>query len=89
MILSMTGYGKAVATFGSKKIYAEIVKSFAAIPMTKTEWTVIGIGLNVNQTSFPEDLPNPTSMARLNAGGDLNDILREFMDIFTRLSLLQ
>ena len=24
MILSMTGYGKAVATFGNKKIYAEI-----------------------------------------------------------------
>ena len=52
-------------------------------------WTVIGIGLNVNQTSFPEDLPNPTSMAILNEGGDLNDILTEFMEIFTHLSLLQ
>lgn len=25
--------------------------------------TIIGIGLNVNQLSFPEELPNPTSMA--------------------------
>lgn len=25
--------------------------------------TIVGIGLNVNQTTFPDDLPNPTSMA--------------------------
>ena len=25
--------------------------------------TIVGIGLNVNQREFPEDLPNPTSMA--------------------------
>ena len=55
----------------------------------RISWSIIGIGLNVNQTSFPEDLPNPTSMAILNEGGDLNEILSEFMEIFTHTSLLQ
>ena len=27
--------------------------------------SIIGIGLDVNQTDFPEDLPNPVSMAQL------------------------
>ena len=26
------------------------------------DWTIIGIGLNVNQFNFPVNLPNPTSM---------------------------
>ena len=55
----------------------------------RISWTIIGIGLNVNQTVFPEDLPNPTSMAILKEGGDLNEILSEFMEILTHTSLLQ
>lgn len=55
----------------------------------RISWTIIGIGLNVNQTSFPEDLPNPTSMAVEGHPADLNEILGEFMDIFRCASWLQ
>ena len=72
---------------GDKKICGILIEH--SLRAGRISWTVIGIGLNVNQTSFPEDLPNPTSMAILNEGGDLKEILSEFMDIFTHTSLLQ
>ena len=31
----------------------------------KTDFSVVGIGLNVNQTVFPEELPNPVSIAEI------------------------
>jgi BirA family biotin operon repressor/biotin-[acetyl-CoA-carboxylase] ligase len=30
----------------------------------KIQWSVVGIGLNVNETDFPPALPNPTSLRR-------------------------
>ena len=42
--------------------------------------TIVGIGLNVNQTEFPSDLPNPTSMAlQRSAKFDREQVLRCFM----------
>ena len=42
--------------------------------------TIVGIGLNVNQTEFPADLPNPTSMAlRCGREFDREEVLRGFM----------
>ena len=47
-------------------------------------WSIIGIGLNVNQTLFPDDLPNPTSMKLEKEGADIEHLVPEFMDIFIR-----
>lgn len=48
----------------------------------RISWSIIGIGLNVNQTVFPTDLPNPTSIASEKATADIHEVLSEFMDIF-------
>ena len=45
--------------------------------------SIIGVGLNVNQTSFDPSLPNPTSM--ILSGSDassLPELLEEYMDVF-------
>ncbi len=54
----------------------------------RISWSIIGVGLNVNQTDFPAGLPNPTSMAVENSEADIRALLSEFMDIF-KLSLQQ
>lgn len=49
--------------------------------------SIIGVGLNVNQTEFDPSLPNPTSMSLCNQERYLlPDLLEEFMDIFCRYS---
>lgn len=51
------------------------------------QWSIVGIGLNVNEKDFPEDLPNPVSMS-LATGSDydikkcLRDYLRHFSTRF-------
>ncbi len=50
------------------------------------DWSIIGIGLNVNQLTFPDDLPNPTSMGLCNTNNypyDTRKLLEEFVGIFT------
>lgn len=46
--------------------------------------SIIGIGLNVNQTSFSEDLPNPVSMKQL--AGQSFDISLVFRDLLHHLN---
>ena len=56
----------------------------------RISWTIIGIGLNVNQISFPEDLPNPTSMALEGApNNDIKEVLHKLINIFSKLSWLK
>jgi len=45
--------------------------------------SIIGIGLNVNQTIFPSDLPNATSI-RMETGkvSNLKETLEEYLEIF-------
>jgi len=45
--------------------------------------TTIGIGLNVNTTNFPEDLPNPTSL-KLESYGEPNS---ELLDVLEKLTV--
>ena len=42
--------------------------------------TIVGIGLNVNQRTFPEDLPNPTSMVvECGRENDRREVLESFL----------
>jgi BirA family transcriptional regulator, biotin operon repressor / biotin---[acetyl-CoA-carboxylase] ligase len=38
------------------------------------EWAIIGIGININQTTFPADLPNPVSLKQI-TGQEYDPIL--------------
>lgn len=45
---------------GSKKICGILIEN--TLCSNKIRWSIIGIGINVNQTVFPTHLPNPTSI---------------------------
>lgn len=47
---------------GDNKIAGVLIEQ--SLSGDKIARTIVGIGLNVNQCTFPDDLPNPTSMVR-------------------------
>jgi BirA family biotin operon repressor/biotin-[acetyl-CoA-carboxylase] ligase len=55
-----------------------------AVRGTSLVHSIIGVGLNVNQTMFDESLPDPTSMLLETDSGELDPdlLLEELMDIF-------
>lgn len=66
---------------GNKKICGILIEN--SLLGRFMSWSIVGIGLNVNQIDFPDSLQNPTSM--LAESGKVRDIricLKEFMDIF-------
>ena len=69
---------------GDNKICGILIEN--SLKGMEIDWSIIGIGLNVNQTSFPEDLPNPTSM-RLCTGNsnpyNTRTIHEEYIEIIT------
>lgn len=48
------------------------------------EWSIIGIGININQTAFPSFLPNPVSLKQIT--GKHFDIVSLAKEICTRLN---
>ena len=48
------------------------------------KWAIVGVGLNINQTDFPPELPNPVSLKNL-TGGD-SDPLQLAKDLCDLLS---
>ena len=72
---------------GDKKICGILIEH--SLRGNHISWTIIGIGLNINQITFPEDLPNPTSMAIEGSPADIESVLAEYLEIFSRLSWLK
>ncbi len=69
---------------GGRKICGTLIEN--SIKGAWLSYSIIGIGLNVNQMNFDVSLPNPTSMA-LETGKkayDINVCLEDFLDIFCR-----
>ena len=47
------------------------------------EWAVIGIGININQTSFPPELPNPVSLKQITGKNfDTVELAKELCQVF-------
>lgn len=69
---------------GDEKICGILIEN--ALKGQEIDWSIIGIGLNVNQLTFPDNLPNPISMGLCNKNEypyDTRKLLEEFMVIFT------
>lgn len=51
--------------------------------------TLLGIGININETAFPEDLPNPVSLRMITGEAySIDDILDKYLEAFDKLSRL-
>jgi len=46
-----------------KKICGMLIEN--SLAGKEMKWSIVGMGVNINQTEFPDDLPNPVSLAGL------------------------
>jgi BirA family biotin operon repressor/biotin-[acetyl-CoA-carboxylase] ligase len=68
---------------GDKKICGILIEN--RLQRTDIKDCIIGIGLNVNQTVFKSDAPNPVSIRQLTGKEtDLNELLKAFLDCFDK-----
>lgn len=68
----------------SKKICGILIEN--SLCGNKIKWSIVGIGINVNQTIFPSSLPNPTSMLleKNFTAQSLDLLLNQFHEIYSR-----
>ena len=69
---------------GDNKICGILIEN--SLKGRKLQWSIIGIGINVYQTCFPQHLPNPTSMVLEGYEKEipLERLLEEFISIFSK-----
>ncbi len=66
---------------GNRKICGTLIEN--TVRGSWVSYSIIGIGLNINQRNFDVTLPNPTSMAlETHKRYNINACLEEIMDIF-------
>ena len=70
----------------NKKIAGILIENI--IQSNKLNYSIIGIGININQTKFDDDLPNPISLKQItkqdyNLENILNEIIYKLKDFFT------
>lgn len=74
---------------GNKKVGGLLLEH--SIMGSSIDYSIVGIGLNVNQVEFPRSLPNPTSLAiETNTEYDLEVLLeRLIQSFFSQMELLK
>ena len=66
---------------GHKKAAGILIET--SITGQKLKWVVIGIGINVNQSEFSNDLPNPTSLIHFTQSDiNLDTLLDAYLELF-------
>jgi BirA family biotin operon repressor/biotin-[acetyl-CoA-carboxylase] ligase len=82
LIESVVGSGKWEAGSGGKE---NKESAFAETLANKWKWAIIGIGININQTAFPDWLPNPVSLKQI-TGQTFDPVLlaKELCGIFQK-----
>ena len=67
---------------GMKKICGMLIENSVSGHYVK--YSIVGVGVNINQTVFPENLPNPTSLS-LVTGGKSYDLDEEFPQLISMI----
>lgn len=72
---------------GNKKIGGILIEN--TVKQSKINYSVVGVGININQMSFNESLPNPISMSLINEKVyNLENLLQEVLDYIDKRYLV-